>query len=147
MSSWTCEHTLSAIVARLGDDIPSLVGFLWVLFCINGFYFCLLDSWCFVAWFLGFLVSWFQTFKVSKNRWSHITKCALRVFQNIYLISKMFKNLLDGSLVFVGPHLHHFSAQSSSKIVRFPKFMCLTKIRRSWKLWVFVFSKMNPKSY
>ena len=79
----------------------------------------LLVYWCLVSWFLvsrfgSFLVSWFQSFKhpwiLLKDIWYHITEMPISCFsEDIGLISKIFKILLDGSSGFVGAHLFEHS--------------------------------------
>ena len=77
-----------------------------------------------VSWFIGFLVSWFLGFRVSwllgsrvacyKVSWflgfkvSKICQMPISCFlEDIDPISKIVKNLFDGSLGFVGPRLFH----------------------------------------
>ena len=59
-----------------------------------------LVSWFSVSWFLGFVVSWFLGSLVSK--FQGFTKFPFRVFDEIDLISKLFKILLQGSSGFPG---------------------------------------------
>ena len=62
---------------------------------------------------LGFLVSWFQKFEVSKIQCSHITNKSFHVFLTATdLIYKIFKILLDGPSVFLSAPL--FSNISTS---------------------------------
>ena len=75
----------------------------------------LLVSWLLVSWFETFLVSWLQSFKKSvavfKRDWHHITKLPFHVLEEIDLISKIFKILVDGSSGFVGAcRFEHFQS-------------------------------------
>ena len=69
-----------------------------------------------VSWFQSVLVSWFQSFLFSK--FQRFTKLPCHVFWEILIpISKIFKNLLDGSSGLIGAKLSKSSDFKIMKII------------------------------
>ena len=106
----------------------------WFLGFVVSWFLGLFSFWflgCLIYWFLGFLVSKFLGFKVSK-----IYKMSISCFlEDIAPISKISKNLVDGSPGIVGTCLLAFSKRTIYETVILTKRSFLKMV---WELpWIF----------